>query len=431
MSVSSLPMRQLLGPLDRLGARLAFHELERLDDAQLVLALPDGTQRSFGRAALEGPLAPVVTVHDLAVFRRLLLRGELGLGEAYEESMWDCPELVGLLSLGARQRAKLGFDSGSLAFAARLRARLAHRAHKPRNAHLSRRNVAAHYDHGNEFYRLWLDESMTYSCAVFASVNQSLEEAQRNKHRLMAEKAGLKAGDNVLDIGCGWGAFARYAASEYGCQVTGITLSNEQLREAVARTAATGLAGRVTIKLADYRRLTGNFDTIVSIGMFEHVGADYWETFFRRCHALLPPDGRLVLQTISLPDSALGGTSAARGGSNVISFPAPVFPHLRRSSAVLAERDSPWCMSRTSEATTPLRCTTGAPAFIKVVMPFARLVTAPGSSAAGTTTSPSPKLALQPGQCPISRSCSNAVSLPADVGAEADFAPGGRAPPCR
>lgn len=312
--------------LDGWAARLALQRLQRLRGPGLVVELPDGSQRLFGRDAAPGERPPTATVHDLAVFRRLLLAGETGLGETYVEGLWDSTDLVALLSVGARERAALGFNDAPMALIARLRARLSHRANRPASARVSRRNVVAHYDHGNEFYRLWLDESMTYSCAVFESPAQTLEDAQRHKHRLLADKAGLAAGDRVLDIGCGWGAFARLAASEYGCHVTGITLSRPQLDEAVARAEREGLADRVQIELRDYRQVTGTFDKVVSIGMFEHVGAAWWETFFGRCFTLLPPGGRLVLQTITLPDASLAAHLANAGWIQRYIFPGASLP---------------------------------------------------------------------------------------------------------
>jgi cyclopropane-fatty-acyl-phospholipid synthase len=244
------------------------------------------------------------------------------------DGLWEADDLVAALAWGARARSIVGFSDSMTAFGRRLGARAAGRRNRPRNAQRSKRNATAHYDLGNDFYRLWLDESMTYSCAVFESPNQPLEAAQAAKHRMMAAKARIPAGGRVLDIGCGWGAFARFAAREYDCHVTGVTLSPSQLELARERVAAEGLNSRVALELEDYRAVTGKFDAIVSIGMFEHVGAPYWQEFFRRCAALLPRGGRLALQTITVPDHALRGHVANVGWIQQNIFPGAVLPSL-------------------------------------------------------------------------------------------------------
>ena len=166
----------------------------------------------------------------------------------------------------------------------------------------SRRNIRYHYDLSNDFFSLFLDETMTYSSALFEHEGQPLADAQRHKFRRLAEKADLGAGDHVLEIGCGWGGFAIFAARTYGCRVTGITISKRQFERARERVRAAGLEDRVDIRLQDYRDLTGRFDKIVSIEMFEALGQENWGTFFRKCEDVLEPQGRLVLQSISIPD---------------------------------------------------------------------------------------------------------------------------------
>ena len=184
-----------------------------------------------------------------------------------------------------------------------LRRTLAHRTRRNTRRGASR-NIAAHYDLGNDFYRLFLDETLTYSCAVFETPDQTLADAQRNKYRRIAAGAGLSAGQHVLEIGTGWGGFALYAAGELGCRVTTITISREQHALATERVREAGLAHLVDVQLRDYRDVSGAYDAIVSIEMLEAVGAEYLGTFFDVCDRALRPGGRLSLQVITFPDAA-------------------------------------------------------------------------------------------------------------------------------
>ena len=298
---------------------------ERIRVGRLHVTMPDDSRRTFGdpRAAECAEL----TVHDPRAFVRMLVGGETGAGEAYVDGLWSSPDVTSVLALGARNREALRLSSGWMRVPDQLRRTIAHRLRRNtrRNA---RRNVAAHYDLGNDFYRLWLDETLTYSSAVFASPSQSLADAQRNKYRLIAAGAGLEAGQHVLEIGSGWGGFALYAAGELGCRVTSITISREQRDFAVERVRAAGLADRVDIQLRDYRDVSGTYDAIVSIEMLEAVGAEYLATFFAACAAALRPGGRLSLQTITVPDA---GYRRQVSGANWIQqyiFPGGLLPSL-------------------------------------------------------------------------------------------------------
>ena len=196
------------------------------------------------------------------------------------DGLWSSPDLAGLLRWAALNRDSLALSTGWFRRPAQLRRTIAHRLRR-NTKRQSRRNIAAHYDLGNDFYRTFLDETMTYSSAVFAAPDQSLADAQRNKYRLMAEGAGLIRGQHVLEIGTGWGGFALYAAGELGCRVTSITISREQYDLARERVRAAGLEHLVDIQLRDYRDITGTYDAIVSIEMLEAVGAEYFETLLR------------------------------------------------------------------------------------------------------------------------------------------------------
>jgi cyclopropane-fatty-acyl-phospholipid synthase len=202
---------------------------------------------------------------------------------------------------------------------------VAHRLRRNDRAN-SRRNIAAHYDLGNDFYKLFLDETLTYSSAVFAYPGQPLADAQRNKYRLVAEGAGLQAGRHVLEIGTGWGGFALYAAGELGCRVTTITISRAQYAHARQRVSEAGLDHLVDVQLRDYRDVAGTYDAIVSIEMLEAVGAEYFSTFFEVCDRALVDGGRLSVQVITFPDAAY---ERQRRGANWIQtyiFPGGLCP---------------------------------------------------------------------------------------------------------
>ena len=298
---------------------------DRIRVGRLHATMPDGSRRTFGDpGAVE---CAEVIVHDPRALVRMLVGGETGVGEAYVEGLWSSPDVTGVLALGARNREALRLSSGWMRLPDQLRRIVAHRLRRNtrRNA---RRNIAAHYDLGNDFYRLWLDETLTYSSAVFGTLGQSLADAQRNKYRIIAAGAGLEAGQHVLEIGSGWGGFALYAAGELGCRVTSITISREQHDLAVERVRSAGLEDRVDIQLRDYRDVTGIYDAIVSIEMLEAVGAEYLATFFAACDASLRPGGRMSLQTITVPD---GNYRRQVSGANWIQqyvFPGGLLPSL-------------------------------------------------------------------------------------------------------
>ena len=311
--------------LARLAERILLAAASRIRSGRLDVTLPDGSQRSFGdMAATE---RAEVVIHEPAAFQRILFGGETGTGAAYVDGLWSSPDLAAVIRVGARNRAELALSTGLLRAPEQLRRTVAHRLR--RNTRLgARRNISAHYDLGNDFYRLWLDETMTYSSAVFASPDQSLADAQRNKYRLIAEGAGVRAGSRVLEVGSGWGGFALYAAGQLGAQVTSITISQEQHDLARQRVRKAGLEDRVDIQLRDYRDVTGTYDAIVSIEMLEAVGAEYFEAFFRACSDALVPGGKLSLQTITVPDV---GYRRQAGGANWIQtyiFPGGMLPSL-------------------------------------------------------------------------------------------------------
>jgi cyclopropane-fatty-acyl-phospholipid synthase len=291
----------------------------------LVVTLPGGARHEFGDVAT-GPTGEL-EVHDLEAARRILFGGDLGAGEAYMDGLWSSSDLPRLAKVTSINRELLGLTRGWWRLPAKAAKTIAHRLRRNTVAQ-ARRNIAAHYDLGNEFYRLFLDETMTYSSAVFESPDQSLADAQRNKYRAIAERAGLAAGQHVLEIGTGWGGFALYAAGELGCRVTTITISKAQHELATERVRAAGLADRVNVLLRDYREIEGSYDAIVSIEMLEAVGAEYFATFFEACDRALKPGGRLSLQTIAFPDVAYGPQVRGANWIQTYIFPGGLLPSL-------------------------------------------------------------------------------------------------------
>jgi len=313
------------GFLTGLAWRTALAGARRIRTGHLTVVLPDGSRETFGDAGSD--LRGEIHLHTAEALTRMLVGGETGGGEAYMDGLWSSPDLPALLRFAAVNRASLALADGWWRVPMQLQKTFAHRARR-NSKDQARRNISAHYDLGNDFYRLFLDESMTYSSAVFEAPDQSLAEAQRNKYRLMAEGAGLRAGQHVLEIGSGWGGFALYAAGELGCRVTSITISKEQHALATERVHADGLDHLVDIQLRDYRDIEGTYDAIVSIEMLEAVGAEYFTTFFEACDRALVPGGRLSLQSITFPDVAY---ETQRRGANWIQtyiFPGGLCPSL-------------------------------------------------------------------------------------------------------
>ncbi len=314
---------------DRVGgviSRTAFMQVPKaVQRGKLTLTFPDGRRRVY-EGAEPGP-AIEAQIHSDALYSRLVRSGELGLGESYMEGLWDTNDLTGLLVLGIENRR---YASGFVRKVNDVSRWPNRRLHIGRRNSLegSQRNVHAHYDLSNELFSLFLDETMTYSSAVFENEEQSLEDAQRRKYDILCRKAGIRPGDRVLEVGCGWGGFAIHAAKHYGAHVTATTISSEQYRLAADRIAAEGLSDQIELQLTDYRDLRGRYDHVVSIEMFEAVGAEYFATFFEKCNAVLHSGGRLVMQTISVPERTF---EALRDGVNWMQkyiFPGGMLPSL-------------------------------------------------------------------------------------------------------
>jgi cyclopropane-fatty-acyl-phospholipid synthase len=305
--------------------------LAALPAGELHLVLPTGEERVYGGKA-PGPEATIRVLNTL-FFKQCILYGEVGLGESYVDGYWESDDVVGALSwfLMNLENAPAGYAAQrSLPLTDLLLAvnRLRHKL-RPNHAAGARRNIADHYDLGNDLFRIFLDPSMTYSCAYFGSTDESLESAQARKYERLCRKLRLKSSDRVLEIGGGWGGFAVHAAREHGCQVTSITISSAQWEVAKDRAAAEGLAGRIDCLLRDYRDVTGRFDKIVSIEMLEAVGHEYFRRFFGKCRELLARNGLLGIQAIVCPDSRYDAHRNSVGWMQKHIFPGGLLPSIR------------------------------------------------------------------------------------------------------
>lgn len=281
------------------SARILSALLSRLAHGQLQIELPDGKTLTFGKTKeADASDFAVLKIHDNRMFRRVLRHGSMGFAEAYMDNQWSSPNVGNLLTLLNRNMSAISQTIDRHKITNWLN-RMVHLL-RPNTREGSKRNIHAHYDLGNEFYSLWLDASMTYSSALFRESQQSLRDAQTEKYRALAESSNIGPDDHVLEIGCGWGGFAEFAASEIGCKVTGITISQEQLNYAQNRIARAGLSDKVNFEFRDYRDVTESYDRIVSIEMFEAVGESYWTTYFEQVKKLLKPGGRAGLQIITI-----------------------------------------------------------------------------------------------------------------------------------
>lgn len=277
--------------------RVVLKTLESLQGGAISLHLPGESAICVG----DGEIKAHWYVKDPEMFERLIATGDIGLGESWMDGQWTCDRLPALLTLLARNRAQLGraVHGSALTLLVHRMLHLA-RANTRRG---SRRNITAHYDLGNDFYRLWLDPTMTYSSACFEHADEPLAEAQTRKYRRILDTLGARSGQHILEIGCGWGGFAEVAARDYGCEVRALTLSPSQRTYAIERAARGGWSGQVSFDLCDYRDVRARYDHIVSIEMIEAVGERYWPTYYRQLARNLTPGGRVVLQAITIDES--------------------------------------------------------------------------------------------------------------------------------
>ena len=266
----------------------------------IVDADADGAH-DFGQISADCPLRATVVIHDWNAYQRLALRGSIGVGEGYMAGEWTCDDLPTLVRIFVRnQDALLGLEHGLTRLMTPLFRLMYARRDNSRQG--SRANIAAHYDLGNEFYRLFLDETLMYSAAIFPTPDAELREASIAKLDRICRKLDLQPEDHLLEIGSGWGGFALYAARHYGCRVTTTTISQEQYRLTRERVREAGLDARITVLCQDYRELRGHYDKLVSIEMIEAVGEQHLDAYFRTCAELLKPCGMMLLQAITIAD---------------------------------------------------------------------------------------------------------------------------------
>jgi cyclopropane-fatty-acyl-phospholipid synthase len=323
---------RLLPPAAHVLRRLVIQRLRATwDGPPLDLALASGELIRLGGAGV----APRVAVRDDRAFVRIALRGELGAGESFVAGEWTADDLVGVLRVFLRATGARGLESPVTRLAQwpdRRRHRRA--ANTPAG---SARNVHAHYDLGNAFYRLFLDpETLAYSCAVWPDPAASLGAAQRHKLDRLCDLLALSPRDHLLELGCGWGGMAIHAARTRGCRVTAITISREQHALASGRVAEAGLADRVAIELCDYRDVQGRFDKIVSIEMLEQVGLAYLRDYFAICARALAPGGRLAVQTITMPEARFESYRRGVDWMQTYVFPGTEIPSLSAIRATCA-----------------------------------------------------------------------------------------------
>jgi cyclopropane-fatty-acyl-phospholipid synthase len=325
------PLPRIAAPAAPLLRRIALARLRAGWHAgRLDLDLPDGERVRLGG---DGPADARARIRDDRLFVRLLLRGELGAGEAFVAGEWTSDDVVAVARVFLRATGAIGLES-PITRLARLPALVRHRR-ASNTRHGSARNIHAHYDLGNDFYRLFLDpETLAYSCATYPA--RSLADAQRAKHERLCELLELSPRDHVLEIGCGWGGMAMHAAQTRRCRVTAITVSRQQHELAAARVAAAGLADRVHVEYRDYRDLAGTFDKVVSIEMLEAVGFEHLPQYFATCARVLAPGGRLALQTITMPGDRFDGYRRGVDWMQTYIFPGSCIPSLAAIRAAAA-----------------------------------------------------------------------------------------------
>ena len=271
--------------------------LARLQIGQLTI-IENGQKTVFG---IDKSMAATVTVHDAHFYGEIAFGGSIGSGEAYMLGYWTSDNLTNVIRIMAANQGVMDALEGGYQWASKPFLKILHYLNR-NTADGSRKNIAAHYDLGNDFFKLWLDPSMMYSSAIFSPLAISLEAASNKKLQVICDKLDLKPTDHVVEIGTGWGGFAIYAAKHYGCRVTTTTISQQQFDEAVVRVNAENLQDKITLLLNDYRDLEGKFDKLVSIEMIEAVGHQFYYTYFKKCASLLKPNGMALIQAITIVD---------------------------------------------------------------------------------------------------------------------------------
>ena len=286
--------------LDGLAKRVLLSHLKKLQHGEIILR-EDDTSHRYGHTTSRCPLSVTIAIHNPRFYSEVAFGGSIGAGEAYMAGHWKVSDLTALVRILLCNRTVLDEMDGGLAWLTIPVQKLMHWLNR-NTTDGSRRNIAAHYDLGNDFFALFLDESMMYSNAIFAQPTMTLHDAQLTRLSHICQKLDLKPTDHVLEIGTGWGSFAIHAAQNYGCRVTTTTISQAQYELACERIASVGLSDHITVLLHDYRDVTGQYDKLVSLEMIEAVGHEYYDTYFRKCSELLHQEGMMLLQAITIAD---------------------------------------------------------------------------------------------------------------------------------
>ena len=322
--------------------RMVFAALTKIRWGVLLVMLPDGRCFRFG-SEMSAPVGVIVVRHG-GFAKQLLTGGGIGFAEGYLDQLWDSPDIRVLLTVIARNNDHIGGDMrGKTWF--RVLQWLGHHILRRNSRSGARRNIHEHYDLGNQFYEKWLDSGMNYSSARFNHPGESLEQAQRNKYLALANSIGLSHGNTMLEIGSGWGGFAEFAAIEYGCSVTGLTISKEQFDFAKKRIFDKGLSDKVKFLMQDYRDVTGQFDRLASIEMFEAVGEKYWPAYFNTVHNSLKPGGVAGLQIITIAERHFDNYRRSRDFIQKYIFPGGMLPSVTALREQAAKANLAWTSS--------------------------------------------------------------------------------------
>jgi len=334
LSLSEKAVFENLGWFDRLCRKFTLNFLSQLQHGAITVS-EAGVEQHFGDEHAD--LKVVITVLDPAFYQKLILAGSVGGGEAYIHGYWRCDNLTALVQIFARNLAVLDKMDSTWARLSRPVLKLLN--YRNRNTlSQSKRNIAAHYDLGNAMYKLFLDESMMYSSAVYPSQEASLAEAQQHKLAQICQRLQLKPQDHLIEIGTGWGSMAIYAAQHFGCKVTTTTISQQQYDYTAQRIRELGLEQQITLLFKDYRELEGTYDKLVSIEMIEAVGDDFLDNYFEKCSSLLKPDGIMVLQAITMVDNRYQQYVREVDFIKRYIFPGGCLPSISRMANAVADK---------------------------------------------------------------------------------------------
>jgi cyclopropane-fatty-acyl-phospholipid synthase len=348
MQAVSLKSRQHLATPPRpglfggLARRLVLRQLDSIEHGRLVIRDQDqeyvysGDEPAPPNAAASAKLSATITVKDPRFYADIAFGGSIGAGESWMQGYWECDDLVSLVRIMVRNRDLLDGMERGLARLSRPLQKVFHWANR-NTRQGAERNIAAHYDLGNDFFKLWLDESMMYSCAIFDPEEATLAEAQTARLNHVCESLELKPGDHLVEIGTGWGSLAIHAAGHFGCRVTSTTISRQQYELARQRVEAAGLKDRITLLVEDYRDLTGRFDKLVSLEMIEAIGHDQYEDYFDKCAQLLRPGGRMLIQAITIEDDRFDQYRKDVDFIQRYIFPGSCLPSVRVMREVIAK----------------------------------------------------------------------------------------------